>query len=271
MPLSPTLTSGFASPQQGRGRRCLSGSPRRRRPSFSSNSARRPNSSARCAGSTGSWTNGKPSTAPSRTRKWPRRPGRWACPGRPSRRRGRLSGLVLDAGALIALDREDQRMLRRLLRARQDGDPVRTNPMALAQAWRDGRRQADARQGAPRRRRAVDDGGGRTAGPASCSLRREPATRSTPAWRCSPSGPTSSTPATPATCGSCAGAAGIQGRGDRLLTWSCQRSSRCGNRRGRTWTPVRPRRRPEVSYGVGLSALRRLRAAGGNRVMVVRC
>ena len=52
-----------------------------------------------------------------------------------------MSGLVLDAGALIALDREDQRMLRRLLRARQDGDPVRTNPMALAQAWRDGRRQ----------------------------------------------------------------------------------------------------------------------------------
>jgi len=50
-----------------------------------------------------------------------------------------MSGLVLDAGALIALDRDDQRMLRRLLRARQDGDPVRTNPMALAQAWRDGR------------------------------------------------------------------------------------------------------------------------------------
>jgi hypothetical protein len=53
-----------------------------------------------------------------------------------------MSGLVLlDAGALIALDRADERMLRRLLRARQDGDPVRTNPMALAQAWRDGRRQ----------------------------------------------------------------------------------------------------------------------------------
>jgi hypothetical protein len=53
-----------------------------------------------------------------------------------------MSGLVLDAGALIALDREDNRMLRRLLRARQDREPVRTNPMALAQAWRDGRRQA---------------------------------------------------------------------------------------------------------------------------------
>jgi hypothetical protein len=53
-----------------------------------------------------------------------------------------VSGLVLDAGALIALDREDNRMLRRLLRARQDREPVRTNPMALAQAWRDGRRQA---------------------------------------------------------------------------------------------------------------------------------
>jgi hypothetical protein len=52
-----------------------------------------------------------------------------------------VSGLVLDAGALIALDREDQRMHRRLLRARQEGEAVRTNPMAPAQAWRDGRRQ----------------------------------------------------------------------------------------------------------------------------------
>ena len=52
-----------------------------------------------------------------------------------------MSRLVLDAGALIALDREDQRMHRRLLRARQEGEAVRTNPMALAQAWRDGRRQ----------------------------------------------------------------------------------------------------------------------------------
>jgi hypothetical protein len=53
-----------------------------------------------------------------------------------------VSGLVLDAGALIAVDREDRPMLRRLLRARQDGEPVRTNSIALAQAWRDGRRQA---------------------------------------------------------------------------------------------------------------------------------
>jgi len=53
-----------------------------------------------------------------------------------------VSGLVLDAGALIALDREDQRMLRRLWRTRQEGEPVRTNPMALAQVWRDGKRQA---------------------------------------------------------------------------------------------------------------------------------
>jgi hypothetical protein len=58
-----------------------------------------------------------------------------------------VNGLVLDAGALIALDREDNRMLRRLLRARQDREPVRTNPMALAQAWRD----AGARQRWPGR------------------------------------------------------------------------------------------------------------------------
>jgi hypothetical protein len=53
-----------------------------------------------------------------------------------------MSGLVLDAGALIAIDRGNRDMLGLLWRARQNGQPVRTNPMALAQAWRDGRRQA---------------------------------------------------------------------------------------------------------------------------------
>ena len=53
-----------------------------------------------------------------------------------------MSGLVLDAGELIAIDRGNRDMLSIMWRARQNGQPVRTNPMALAQTWRDGRRQA---------------------------------------------------------------------------------------------------------------------------------
>jgi hypothetical protein len=49
-----------------------------------------------------------------------------------------MSGLVLDAGALIAIDRDDRDMLRRVRAARRNGEPVRTNPMAVAQVWRDG-------------------------------------------------------------------------------------------------------------------------------------
>jgi hypothetical protein len=54
-----------------------------------------------------------------------------------------MSALVLDAGALIAIDRDDRDVLAQLQDAKQNGDPVRTNAMALAQVWRDGRgRQA---------------------------------------------------------------------------------------------------------------------------------
>jgi hypothetical protein len=54
-----------------------------------------------------------------------------------------MSGLVLDAGALIAIDRDDREMLRRVRAAHRTGEPVRTNAMAVAQVWRDGRgRQA---------------------------------------------------------------------------------------------------------------------------------
>jgi hypothetical protein len=54
-----------------------------------------------------------------------------------------MSGLVLDAGALIAIDRDDRVVLSRIRAAKQEGQPVRTNAMALAQVWRDGRgRQA---------------------------------------------------------------------------------------------------------------------------------
>lgn len=50
---------------------------------------------------------------------------------------------VLDAGALIAIDRRDRRvgaLLRVLQRA---GVPVRTSAGVVAQVWRDGRKQAN--------------------------------------------------------------------------------------------------------------------------------
>jgi len=54
-----------------------------------------------------------------------------------------MSALVLDAGALIAIDRGDRDMLLRLERAAKDGVEVRTNAMVVAQVWRDsGGRQA---------------------------------------------------------------------------------------------------------------------------------
>jgi hypothetical protein len=48
-----------------------------------------------------------------------------------------MSVLVLDAGALIAIDRGDRDMLSKIWAPRRDGEVVRTNAMALAQAWRD--------------------------------------------------------------------------------------------------------------------------------------
>ena len=54
-----------------------------------------------------------------------------------------MSALILDAGALIAIDRGDRHVLARVEDADKAGDPVRTNAMAVAQVWRDGKgRQA---------------------------------------------------------------------------------------------------------------------------------
>jgi len=54
-----------------------------------------------------------------------------------------MSSLILDAGALIAIDRDDRDVLAQLRDAKRSGDPVRTNAMAVAQVWRDGKgRQA---------------------------------------------------------------------------------------------------------------------------------
>lgn len=50
--------------------------------------------------------------------------------------------LVLDTGALLAIDRRDRRMGTLLRVAQQERIPVRTSPAAVAQVWRHGARQA---------------------------------------------------------------------------------------------------------------------------------
>lgn len=52
-----------------------------------------------------------------------------------------MSALVLDAGALIALDRNDRSVWAMLRVAADGGDTVHVPVGAIAQAWRDGRRQ----------------------------------------------------------------------------------------------------------------------------------
>lgn len=47
-----------------------------------------------------------------------------------------MSGLCLDAGALIALDRGDRAVVARLFRAVELGLPIVVPAGALAQAWR---------------------------------------------------------------------------------------------------------------------------------------
>ena len=48
-----------------------------------------------------------------------------------------MSALILDAGALIGVDRNDHFVLWQLRAAQEDGLELRTNPMVVAQAWRD--------------------------------------------------------------------------------------------------------------------------------------
>ena len=61
---------------------------------------------------------------------------------RPEGGRGRMTALVLDAGALIAVDRGDRDMHDLIQDALRTGTPVRTNPNVVAQVWRNGARQA---------------------------------------------------------------------------------------------------------------------------------
>ena len=53
-----------------------------------------------------------------------------------------MTALVLDAGALIALDRNDRGAWAMLRVAADDASTVHLPAGAIAQAWRDGRRQA---------------------------------------------------------------------------------------------------------------------------------
>ncbi len=53
-----------------------------------------------------------------------------------------MTALILDAGALIAIDRDDRVVYKKIQDALRIGEPVRTNPNAVAQVWRNGTKQA---------------------------------------------------------------------------------------------------------------------------------
>jgi hypothetical protein len=48
-----------------------------------------------------------------------------------------VSALILDAGALVAVDRTDRAMIARLRAAQQHSLDLRSNAMVIAQVWRD--------------------------------------------------------------------------------------------------------------------------------------
>lgn len=50
---------------------------------------------------------------------------------------------VLDAGALVAIDRRDRRVAAMLRVLQQEDTPIRTSAGAVAQVWRHGAQQAD--------------------------------------------------------------------------------------------------------------------------------
>lgn len=77
-----------------------------------------------------------------------------------------MSALVLDAGAFVAVERDDRAMVARLRAAQQHGLDLRTNAMVVAQVWRDehGRQARLARLLSAVDVRAVEDRDGRAAG-----------------------------------------------------------------------------------------------------------
>jgi hypothetical protein len=77
-----------------------------------------------------------------------------------------VSALVLDAGALVGIDRDDRSMIARLRVAQQRGVELRSNAMVVAQVWRDrqGRQVSLARLLRAVDVRAIDHQDGRQAG-----------------------------------------------------------------------------------------------------------
>ena len=77
-----------------------------------------------------------------------------------------MSTIVLDAGALVAVDRADRAMIARLRAAQQHGLDLRSNAMVVAQVWRDpqGRQVQLARLLQAVDVRPVDQQAGRDAG-----------------------------------------------------------------------------------------------------------
>lgn len=77
-----------------------------------------------------------------------------------------MSALVLDAGALIAVDRDDRAMVARLRAAQQAGLELRSTGVVITQVWRDpaGRQANLARLLKSVDVRAVDDHLGKQAG-----------------------------------------------------------------------------------------------------------
>ena len=53
-----------------------------------------------------------------------------------------MSGLTLDAGALVAFERNDRRVVTTLARALEAGVPIAIPAGVIGQVWRDGQRQA---------------------------------------------------------------------------------------------------------------------------------
>jgi hypothetical protein len=84
-----------------------------------------------------------------------------------ARTRPTPAGVTLDAGALIALDRGDRRMIALISQALSEGRSFRVPAGVIGQAWRDGRRQAVLSRflrGSEVRVVPLDDGLSRAAG-----------------------------------------------------------------------------------------------------------
>jgi hypothetical protein len=77
-----------------------------------------------------------------------------------------VSALILDAGALVAVDRDNRAMMARLRASQRHGLELRTNAMVVAQVWRDrhGRQVNLARLLQAADVRAVSQRDGRQAG-----------------------------------------------------------------------------------------------------------